>query len=71
MAYDNCFKERIERVFTSKKIEVEGKNINKVLTGQRCFGKTTLLKQIIELIKKENYDSNIVTSIRNRTSLSN
>ena len=37
-----------------------GKNIIKVLTGQRRVGKTTILKQIIDIIKKENQDSNII-----------
>lgn len=37
-----------------------GKNIIKVLTGQRRVGKTTILKQIIDLIKKEDQDSNII-----------
>ena len=37
-----------------------GKNLIKVLTGQRRVGKTTLLKQIIDLIKQEDKNSNII-----------
>ncbi len=37
-----------------------GKSIIKVLTGQRRVGKTTLLKQIIDLINRENGDANTI-----------
>lgn len=37
-----------------------GKNIIKVITGQRRVGKTTLLKQIIDLIKDENKEANTI-----------
>jgi uncharacterized protein len=37
-----------------------GKDLIKVLTGQRRVGKTTLLKQIIELIKQEDKGANII-----------
>ena len=37
-----------------------GKNIIKVLTGQRRVGKTTILKQIIELIKQEDINANTI-----------
>ncbi len=37
-----------------------GKNIIKVLTGQRRVGKTTMLKQIIDLIIQEKQDANII-----------
>ena len=37
-----------------------GKNIIKVLTGQRRVGKTTILKQIMNLIKQEDKNANII-----------
>ncbi len=37
-----------------------GKNVIKVLTGQRRVGKTTLLKQIIDVIKNENKEANTI-----------
>ncbi len=37
-----------------------GKELIKVLTGQRRVGKTTLLKQIIEMIEEEDKGSNII-----------
>jgi len=37
-----------------------GKDIIKVFTGQRRVGKTTLLKQIIDLIRQENKNANII-----------
>jgi len=37
-----------------------GKSIIKVLTGQRRVGKTTMLKLIIDLVKSENPDANII-----------
>jgi predicted AAA+ superfamily ATPase len=37
-----------------------GKKVIKVLTGQRRVGKTTLLKQIIDVIKNENNEANAI-----------
>lgn len=37
-----------------------GKHIIKVITGQRRVGKTTVLRQIIEIIKEENKNANII-----------
>lgn len=37
-----------------------GKDIIKVLTGQRRVGKTTILKQIMDLIKQEDTDANTI-----------
>jgi predicted AAA+ superfamily ATPase len=37
-----------------------GKKVIKVLTGQRRVGKTTLLKQIIDVIKNENKEANAI-----------
>ena len=37
-----------------------GKHIIKVLTGQRRVGKTTLLKQLVDLIKSEDSKANII-----------
>ena len=37
-----------------------GKNIIKVLTGQRRVGKTTILRQIVELVKQEDSAANII-----------
>jgi len=37
-----------------------GKNIIKVLTGQRRVGKTTILKQIMELVKQEDKNANTI-----------
>ncbi len=37
-----------------------GKNIIKVLTGQRRVGKTVLLKQIIDLVKQEDCNASII-----------
>jgi len=37
-----------------------GKNIIKVLTGQRRVGKTIILRQIVELVRQEDSDANII-----------
>jgi predicted AAA+ superfamily ATPase len=37
-----------------------GKNIIKVLTGQRRVGKTTILKQIIDVIKQDDTTANVI-----------
>ena len=37
-----------------------GKNIIKVLTGQRRVGKTTILKQIADLVKQEGNHVNTI-----------
>ena len=37
-----------------------GKSIIKVLTGQRRVGKTTILKQIMEMVRQEDQSANII-----------
>ena len=51
----------IERPVYSKRIKpFIGKGIIKVLTGQRRVGKSYIMMQLMEDIRKENADANIV-----------
>lgn len=53
-------KEFIRRSYLNKVRPYIGKDIIKVLTGQRRVGKTIILKQIIRHIQQEDKDSNII-----------
>ena len=53
--------ELIDRpVYTRKILPFIGKGIIKVLTGQRRVGKSCILQQLMNVIKRENPEANII-----------
>lgn len=57
--------------YTDKITPFIGKNIIKILTGQRRVGKSFILKQIIEEIKRRNADANIIYIDKEQEEFSN
>ncbi len=50
----------IREKYLKKEKPYIGKNIIKVLTGQRRVGKTTILKQIVDLVRQEDKNANTI-----------